>query len=70
LEPDFSVRNLDIWTLLSLHKTVESIARSDAVNKRVMKRMDETMKKRKTPMAMPFNPKRMAYGGFKTVVEG
>jgi len=22
------------------------------------------------PMNMPFNPKRMAYGGFKTIVEG
>ena len=41
-----------------------------AVNKKVMQEINEIMKKSKKPMSMPFNPKRMAYGGFKTVVEG
>jgi uncharacterized protein YbaA (DUF1428 family) len=46
-------------------------AHRDAVNKRVMKQMDEEMKKNPMSMKdMPFNPKRMAYGGFKTVVQG
>jgi len=44
----------------------KSKAHRDAVNKRVMK----AMSKEKMPKDMPFNPKRMAMGGFKTVVEG
>ncbi len=46
-------------------------AHRTAVNKRVMKQMDEEMnKKPMKPNEMPFNPKLMAYGGFKTVVQG
>ena len=44
----------------------KSRAHRDQVNKRVMKEME------KTPMPkdfkMPFNHKKMAYGGFKTIV--
>ena len=40
----------------------------DAVNKKVMEAMTEWMKKNKK-MEMPFDPKRMAYAGFKTLVE-
>lgn len=43
----------------------KSKAHRDAVNKAVMKEM-ETMK---MPKNMPFDPKHMAYGGFKTIVE-
>ena len=50
--------------------TFKSKAHRNAVNKRVMKEMDAIMKKQTKPMDMPFDPKRMAYGGFKTVVEG
>ena len=44
----------------------KSKAHRDAVNKRVMKAMSEM----KMPESMPFAVKRMAYGGFKAVVEG
>jgi uncharacterized protein YbaA (DUF1428 family) len=44
----------------------KSRAHRDAVNKRVMKEM-ETMKDQ--PQVMPFDMKRMAYGGFKTMVQ-
>jgi uncharacterized protein YbaA (DUF1428 family) len=41
-------------------------AHRDAVNKKVMAEMQkETM-----PKTMPFDSKRMAYGGFKTLVQG
>ena len=42
----------------------KSRAHRDAVNKKVMKdpRMDDP------PESMPFDPKRMAYGGFKVLV--
>jgi uncharacterized protein YbaA (DUF1428 family) len=40
-----------------------SKAHRDAVNKKVMAGMTE-------PPPMPFDMKRMAYGGFKTLVEG
>jgi uncharacterized protein YbaA (DUF1428 family) len=44
----------------------KSKAHRNAVNKKVMNSMgNETMAKN-----MPFNPKRMMYGGFKTLVEG
>ena len=42
-----------------------SKAHRDAVNKKVMKEMNE---KAPPPMA-PFDMKRMAYGGFKTIVQ-
>jgi alkaline phosphatase len=44
----------------------KSKAHRDAVNKKVM----EEMMKSKMPKDMPFDPKNMAYGGFKTLVEG
>jgi uncharacterized protein YbaA (DUF1428 family) len=45
----------------------KSRAHRDAVNKKVMKEMDEFMKEH--PQEMPFDMKRMAYGGFKTLVQ-
>jgi alkaline phosphatase len=44
----------------------KSKAHRDAVNKKVMAEME----KMQMPKAMPFDPKRMAYAGFKTIVEG
>jgi alkaline phosphatase len=41
-------------------------AHRDAVNKKVM----TEMQKAKMPKVMPFDVKRMAHGGFKTVVQG
>ncbi|MEI9967072.1 MAG: DUF1428 domain-containing protein [Candidatus Moraniibacteriota bacterium] len=40
----------------------------DQVNAKVMKEMDETMAKYKDK-PMPFDMKRMAYGGFEVIVE-
>jgi alkaline phosphatase len=45
----------------------KSKAHRNAVNKKVMKEMDETMKDQ--PQKMPFDVRRMAYGGFKTIVQ-
>ena len=41
----------------------------DSVNAKVMKEMKEKMKNKKG-MSMPFDLKRMAYGGFEVVVTG
>ncbi|HKX45810.1 MAG TPA: DUF1428 domain-containing protein [Planctomycetota bacterium] len=41
-------------------------AHRNAVNKKVMQAMEH----HKMPKAMPFDLKRMAHGGFKTVVQG
>ena len=43
----------------------KSKAHRDAVNKRVMKEMSATA----PPTTMPFDMTRMAYGGFKTIVQ-
>jgi uncharacterized protein YbaA (DUF1428 family) len=43
----------------------KSRAHRDAVNKKVMKEMSA----KDHPMKMPFDMKRMAYGGFKTMVQ-
>lgn len=43
-----------------------SKAHRNAVNKQVMKEMSTF----KMPKVMPFDPKRMAHGGFKVLVEG
>jgi uncharacterized protein YbaA (DUF1428 family) len=43
-----------------------SKAQRNAINKRVMKEMMASGE----PMDMPFNPKRMAFGGFKPIVVG
>jgi hypothetical protein len=44
----------------------KSKAHRNAVNKRVMAEMSEGP----TPPDMPFVPRRMAYGGFRTIVQG
>ena len=46
----------------------ESRAHRDRVNAKVMKEMEKEMAKQKKPMSMPFDMKRMAYGGFKVFV--
>jgi uncharacterized protein YbaA (DUF1428 family) len=45
----------------------KSRAHRDRVNAKVMK--DARMKEMMDPKSMPFDMKRMAYGGFKTVVD-
>jgi alkaline phosphatase len=45
----------------------KSKAHRNAVNKKVMKEMDEMMKEH--PQQMPFDMKRMAFAGFKTIVQ-
>ena len=52
-----------LWYSFVVYK---SRAHRDAVNKRVMKEMANY----KMPKSMPFDPKRMANGGFKTIVQG
>ncbi len=47
--------------------TFKSRAHRDAVNKKVMKEMSEEYAG-KEDMPMPFDPSRMAYGGFEVVV--
>jgi len=47
----------------------KSRAHRDAVNKKVMAEMEKQYGKHKDMPAMPFDMKRMAYGGFKAVVE-
>lgn len=49
--------------------TFKSKAHRDQVNKKVMAEMDKMAEKYKD-MEMPFDMKRMAYGGFKVVVSG
>ena len=44
----------------------KSKAHRDAVNKKVIKEMSAQA----PPSTMPFDMKRMAYGGFKTIVQG
>lgn len=46
----------------------KSKAHRDAVNKRVMAEMEKN--KDKAPKSLPFSTQRMAYGGFKALVEG
>ncbi len=45
----------------------KSRAHRDRVNKKVMK--DPRLEKMMDPKAMPFDPKRMAYGGFSVIVD-
>ena len=47
----------------------ESKAHRDEVNSKVMKEMQEAAEEHRN-MAMPFDPKQMAYGGFQVEVEG
>lgn len=49
-------------TVILAYIVFKSRAHRDSVNKKVMKEIGSAA------MEMPFNPKRMAYGGFKTLV--
>ena len=53
-------------TVVFSYIVFKSRAHRDQVNKRVMKDMNEMGG---PPKDMPFDPKRMVYGGFKTLVE-
>jgi uncharacterized protein YbaA (DUF1428 family) len=55
-----------VWFSFIIFKSKEH---RDQVNAQVMKEMDEQMKDYKD-MLMPFDMKRMAYGGFQVEVEG
>ena len=48
----------------------KSKAHRDAVNKKVMAEMQKQAQAMPQNQKMPFDPKRMAYGGFKTLVQG
>ncbi len=52
-----------VWYSFVVYK---SRAHRNAVNKKVM----QEMQRQKAPMVMPFDLKRMASGGFKTIVQG
>ena len=52
-------------TVVFAYIVYKSRAHRDAVNKKVMKEMNEIG----PPKDMPFDMKRMVYGGFKTLVE-
>lgn len=47
--------------------TYKSRKQRDAINKKVM--TDKRLEKMMTPGAMPFDTKRMIWGGFKTIVK-
>ena len=53
-------------TVVFSYIVYKSRAHRDQVNKKVMKEMEKTMNK---DMPMPFDMKRMAYGGFKVLVK-
>lgn len=55
-------------TVLFSYIVYESRKHRDEVNAKVMKEMEEWAKKHPKEMKMPFDMKRMAYGGFKTIV--
>jgi uncharacterized protein YbaA (DUF1428 family) len=54
-------------TVLFSYIVFKSRANRDRVNAKVMK--DPRLAKMMDPKAMPFDAKRMMYGGFKTIVE-
>jgi uncharacterized protein YbaA (DUF1428 family) len=54
-------------TVLFSYIMFKSRAHRDRVNAKVMK--DPRLAKMMDPKAMPFDAKRMMYGGFKTIVE-
>jgi len=54
-------------TVLFSYIVFKSRAHRDRVNVKVMK--DPRLSKMMNPKAMPFDVKRMMYGGFKTIVE-
>ncbi len=53
-------------TVVFSYIVYKSKAHRNKVNARVMKEMEKTYTK---DMKMPFDPKRMAYGGFKVIVD-
>lgn len=53
-------------TVVFAYITYKSRKQRDAINKKVMK--DPRLAKMMTPGAMPFDTKRMIWGGFKTIV--
>jgi len=53
-------------TVIFAYITYKSRKQRDAINKKVMK--DPRLAKMMTPGAMPFDTKRMIYGGFKTII--
>ena len=57
----------DVWFSFIVF---ESREHRDEVNKKVMAEMDEKYKNHMDIPSMPFDMKRMAYGGFRTEVEG
>ena len=52
-------------TVVFAYVVFKSRAHRDSVNKKVMKEMNAMAGSKD----MPFDPKRMVYGGFKTIVE-
>ena len=56
-------KNETLWFSFVIYK---NRAQRNAVNKKVMAEMS----KHKMPKSMPFDLKRMAHGGFKTMVQG
>jgi alkaline phosphatase len=75
-KPEFVTLTFPIMVKAKANETVwfsyieyKSKAHRNQVNKKVMKEMDEKYKDEAKDMnAMPFDMKRMAYGGFKVVV--
>lgn len=59
-------RDETVWFSFIIFKSKEH---RDEVNKKVMAEMNEQMKDQKD-MKMPFDMKRMSYGGFQVEVEG
>lgn len=59
--------NENIWMSFI---TFNSKEHRDEVNKKVMDEMSEKYKNQKDAFEMPFETKRMAYGGFEVEVEG
>ena len=53
-------------TVIFAYIVYKSRKQRDAINKKVMK--DPRLEKMMTPGAMPFDTKRMIWGGFKTIV--
>jgi uncharacterized protein YbaA (DUF1428 family) len=56
-------------TVVFSYIVFKSKAHRDSVNAKVMKEMEKMVKKGDMKKEMPFDIKRMVYGGFKTVVE-
>jgi uncharacterized protein YbaA (DUF1428 family) len=62
-----SVKRKPTETVVFSYITYKSRAHRDAVNKKVMK--DKRLAMFMDPAKMPFDTKRMIYGGFKTIVD-